>query len=459
MVDVTKFFRPKTIAVIGVSRNPNKVGHVVFKNLIEGGFEGEVIPVNPNTEQILNYKVYPSIKKVNKHVDLAVIAVPAELVLSVVKECDSKSIKDLLILTAGFSEIGNTQGEQELREYLQAHKMRCIGVNCLSIYDAYAKLDALFIPRYRLRRPKPGGISFVCQSGAIGAAILDLATEKNHTFSKFVSYGNATDVDESYLISYLGKDPTTKVICCYVEGIKDGNKVYRTLKEVSKIKPIDMIKGGLTEEGSKAVVSHTGALAGKKEVYFGIFKQTGVIRAESLEEMFDIASLVEKQLEFKGSRVLVITNGGGYGIISTDAIANAQVLKLTSLSPTTIKTLRKAFPSRVNVHNPLDLVGDATTDRYKVALETTIQDKNVDAILLIVLYQTPLITTDIVEVIGELHKETKKPIIVVSTGGEFTENLSESLQEQGLPTFGFPENAIKAMDKLAWYYQKKKTLG
>ncbi|MBX4196814.1 CoA-binding protein [Candidatus Pacearchaeota archaeon] len=452
------FFEPHSIAVVGVSRNPNKVGHVIFKNLIEGGFAGDVIPINPETSQILNYKVYSSITKVSKKIDLAIIAVPANVVLKVVKECNHVNVKNLLIVSAGFGEIGNKKLEDELRNYLNENKMSAIGVNCLGIYDAYHNLDALFIPRYRLRRPKPGGISFVCQSGAIGAAILDKATEEHHTFSKFISYGNATDIDESDLLEYLAEDKHTNVICLYIEGIKDGEKFFNTLKKVSKIKPIVAIKGGLTEQGGKAVLSHTGALAGKKEVYLGIFKQTGVIYAESLEEMFDVASLLEKGVACKGNRVQIITNGGGYGILSTDAISSAHNLVLASLSSETASNLKKAFPPTVSVHNPLDLVGDATTERYKIALEACSKDDGIDAILLIVLYQTPLITTDIVEVIGEMHRETKKPIVVVSTGGEFTQNLSYSLADSGLPTFSYPENAVKALDKLAWYEQKKRVL-
>ncbi len=458
MVDMKNFFKPKRIAVIGVSRNMNKVGHVIFKNILDGGFEGEVIPVNKNAESVLNRICHKSVKNIKGKVDLAIIAIPAEFVLEVVRECYEKGIRDVLIITSGFKEIGNLALEEKLADYLDKKKMRAIGVNCLGIYDAYNKLDTLFLPRYRLERPKEGGIGFVCQSGAIGSAILDIAAEKGHKFSKFVSYGNATQIDESDLIEYLGNDPATKVICLYVEGIKDGEKFFKTAIKVSKKKPIIALKGGLTEEGQKAALSHTGSLAGNKEVYFGIFKQAGIIKADSLEEMFDIATLFEKGINFKGNKILVITNGGGYGIISTDNIANSVNLEMASLSEETAENLRKIFPSTVNVRNPLDLVGDATTERYKIALENCICDKNVDGILLIALYQTPLITTDIVEIISEMHEETKKPIIVVSTGGEFTEILSENLEERGLPVFNFPEDAIKAVDKLVWYDRKIKRL-
>jgi acetate---CoA ligase (ADP-forming) len=458
MVDLKNFFEPRRVAVIGASRNPSKVGHVIFKNIIDGGFEGSVIPINPNAESIFNHISYPSVTKIKGRVDLAVIAVPAEHVLHSVKECYKKGIRDVLIVTAGFKEVGNAELEESLKRFLKRKRMRCIGVNCLGIYDSYNKLDTLFLPRYRLRRPSPGGISFVCQSGAVGSAILDIATDKGHKFSKFISYGNATQIDESDLIEYLGKDKNTKVICLYVEGIRDGEKFYRVAKEVSKKKPIIALKGGLSEAGTKATMSHTGSLAGKKEVYFGVFNQTGVIRTDSLEEMFHIASLAEKGMNFRGNKIQIVTNGGGYGIIATDNISNSKNLAMASISPEVEKDLKKKLSADLPVHNPLDLLGDAKTSGYKIALDELIKDKGIDGILVVALYQTPLLTTDIVEVISEAHKQTQKPIMVVSTGGEFTDVLSEALEETGVPTFSFPEHAVKAMDKLVWYQNKKKTL-
>ena len=450
MVNLNTFFKPKRIAVIGASTNPNKVGHVIMKNIIDGGFEGKVFPVNNSGGEILNCKVFTNIKKIKDRVDLAVISVPAKFVLKVVKDCRDKNVKNVLIISSGFKEIGNSKLEEKLADFLNKNKMRAIGVNCLGIYDSHNKLDTLFLPRYRLKRPSPGCIGFVCQSGAVGSAILDIATEQGHKFSKFISYGNATQTDESDLLAYLGNDPNTKVICLYVEGIKDGEKFFKTIKEVSKKKPIIALKGGLTEQGMKAALSHTGSLAGKKEIYFGIFKQTGVIRADSLEEMFNIASLFEKKIKFKGNRLQVITNGGGYGIISTDNIVSSENLTMAELSNNSKKVFKKVFPKTINLRNPLDLVGDATTERYKIALEECTKDENIDGIVLVVLYQTPLITTDIVEIISE-YKNIGKPIVVISTGAEFTEVLSESLEKRGFPTFSFPEEAIKSIDKMVRY--------
>ena len=456
VVQLDKFFKPNTVAVIGASRNPSKIGHVIMKNMIDGGFKGKVYPVNHEAREILGFRCHKSISEINEIIDLAVIAVPAEFVLKVIDECNKKKIKDVLIVTAGFGEVGNHKLECQLREKLDKYGMRCVGVNCLGVFDAHHKFDTLFLPRYRLTRPKAGGISFVCQSGAIGSAILDIAAYSGYSFSKFISYGNATQLDESDFIEYLLHDENTKVICLYAEGIKDGEKFFETLKRTTAVKPVIVLKGGLTDAGMKAAVSHTGSLAGDKNVFFGILNQTNAIKASSLEEMFHIAALFEKKVDFANNRIQIITNGGGYGIITTDAIADSKHLRMADMSSITAAEIKKKSPEHMNVGNPLDLLGDATTERYKDALALTLADKNIDGIVLIALYQTPLLTTEIVEVITEAHHNSNKPIIVISTGGEFTELLSKSLMERGIPVFNFPTETITALDKVVSYQLKHK---
>ncbi len=455
MIDLKNFFRPKSIAVIGVSRNPNKVGHVLLKNIIDAKYSGEIYAVNNKADKVLGYKAYKSVLEINKKIDLAIISIPAEFVLQIVKECNKKKIKDLLIVTAGFSEVGNKKAEEELRNFILKNNMRLCGVNCLGILDTHNNFDSLFLPRDRLTRPSPGGISFVCQSGAIGSAILDLATFQGHRFSKFISYGNATTLDESDFIEYLGEDNSTKVICLYLEGVKDGKKFIRVMKKVSSKKPIIAIKGGITEEGHEATLSHTGSLAGNAQVYFGIFKQVGIIHAETLGEMLTYASMFEKSIKPKGNKVQVITNGGGYGILSTDAISSSKNLIMSRLSKKTVSVLRKKLSSLINPRNPLDLLGDADTQKYNNALEACINDKNIDIILLIILYQTPLITPGIVNVVTKFNKLKKKPIITVSTGGKFTEELKKELEKHSIVTTTFPEEAVKGINALVEYYLKK----
>lgn len=452
LASLDKFFSAKSIAVIGVSRDPRKVGHVIFRNFVDAKFGGKVFPVNPNAEEILGHKAYRSVDSIREKIDLAIISVPAELTPSVINECGKKKIKNVIIITSGFKEAGDNRLDNALSDALRHNKIRAIGPNCLGCYDAYTRLDSLFLPRYRMQRPKEGSISFICQSGAVGSSILDMAAEEGFGFSKFVSYGNAMNVDESDLLEYMGRDRRTKVICMYVEGLSDGRKFMKAAYAVGRKKPVVIIKGGKTEEGKKATMSHTGSLAGSAEVYSGIFKQCGLIEVETLEEMFEAAKVLEKCQRPKGRRVAVITNGGGYGILATDAIVK-HGLEMAKISGESVWQMKKLLPG-IAAHNPMDLLGDATTERYKTALDIMMKDENSDIILLIVLYQTPLVTTDIVDAIIDSNDMRKKPIIVVSAGGEFTEVLSKNLERNGVPHFDFPENAVRAISRLAGYYGK-----
>ncbi len=453
MLNLDNFFSAQNIAVIGVSRDTRKVGHIIFRNFIDGGYKGSVYPVNPNAEMILNKKAFKSVLHVPEKIDLAIIAVPAGLVPSVLEECGKKHIKDVVIVTSGFKEVGNMALDKKVDQIIKKHKMQVVGPNCLGTFDAYTKLDSLFLPRYRLQRPKEGGISFVCQSGAVGSSILDLATKDGYGFSKFVSYGNAMSLDESDMIEYLGNDEKTKVICLYIEGIKDGRKFIETAMKVSRKKPIIAIKGGKTSEGARATMSHTGSLAGIAEVYSGIFRQTGVIEVNSLQDMFETAKILEKCIQPKGDKTIVVTNGGGYGILSTDAIIKSN-LKMAELGKETRRAMKKLLPT-IAAENPIDLLGDASTERYKIALNLAMKDKNIDIILMIVLYQTPLVTTDIVDIIIEANDTKKKPIVIVSAGGEFTDVLKSNLEANNVPNYTFPENAVAAIKNLVEYYKKK----
>ncbi len=453
MMSLDSFFNAQNIVIIGVSRDPNKVGHVIFRNFIDGGYQGKLFIVNPNAENILNYHSYASILDIDDKIELAIVAVPAEIVPKVLEGCGKKKIQNVIIVSAGFKEVGNYKLEKKLEDVIKKYKLRVIGPNALGVFDAYSKIDSLFLPRFRMSRPKEGVISFVCQSGAIGSSVVDLATAEGYGFAKFISYGNAVDVDESDLIEYLGNDEKTKVICLYIEAVKDGRRFLEVCKKVSKKKPIIAIKGGVTEAGAKATLSHTGSLAGSAEIYFGAFKQAGIIHAENLEDMFDFAKILEKCIKPKGENMMIITNGGGYGILAVDA-ASKNGTTLAELSKETKKELRKQLPQIINIENPLDLVGDATSGRYKLCIDVCMKDKNVDVLLIIVLVQTPLIATDIVDVLVEANDLRKKPIIVVSAGGEYTEVMRKNLESNGIPTYTYPEDAVRAVQQLVEYYNK-----
>ncbi len=449
-MSLDKFFNAQSIAIIGVSRDPNKVGHVIFRNFIDGRYTGKVFVVNLNAESILNHKSYASVLDIEEKIDLVIVAVPAQFVPQTLEECGRKKIQNIILISAGFKEVGQLKLQKKLEDAIKKYKLRVIGPNALGVFDAHSKIDSLFLPRFRMSRPKEGVISFVCQSGAVGSSIVDLATSEGYGFSKFISYGNAVDVDETDLIEYLGNDESTKVICLYIEGVRNGRRFLEVCKKVTKKKPIIAIKGGITEAGAKAALSHTGALAGSAEIYFGAFKQAGIIRAETLEDMFYYAKIFEKSIMPKGERMQIITNGGGYGIIATDA-AIKEGVKLAEMSAETKRQLRKELPPIINISNPLDLVGDATTSRYKICIDACMKDSNIDMMLVIVLVQTPLIAKDIVDVITEANNLKKKPIVVVSAGGEYTESMRKELENRGIPTYTYPEDAVRSMKQLADY--------
>ncbi len=433
------FFNPKSIAVIGASRDPHKPGHVIFRNLLEG-FKGKVYPVNPNAEEILGKPCYPFISKLPEKPDLAVIAIPAPLVPGVLDEVGKAGIKAAIIISAGFSEIGNLQLEKRLVKTAKKHGIRILGPNCLGIYDPYTGLDTFFLPRYKLERPKAGNIAFISQSGALGSVMLDWMAMKGYRISRFISYGNAADIDEADLLEFLEKDRKTRVICAYFEGVREGRRVYQIAKRVSRKKPIIALKAGNTEAGGRATLSHTGSLAGSPQVYQAAFKQAGVIQAGGLEEMFDFARTLATQPKPRGPRVLIITNGGGFGVLATDAVVQAG-LKLSRLSHP--EKLKKQFPPHVVISNPMDLTGDADAERYRKALQVALKDPQVDMILLISLFQIPTLTAEIVDVIQEFSG--RKPLVVVAAGGRYTEALKKPLEDSGIPCFSYPERAAKAL--------------
>ncbi len=446
---IDKFFNPKSVAVIGASKHPHKIGHVILWNFLRG-FKGSVYPVNPNEDRILGLKTYSRVTDIRGNVDLAVIAIPARFVPMVLEDCGKKGVKAAIVVSGGFSEIGRTDLEDEVKEIGEKYNMRIIGPNCIGVFDAYTQVDTLFMPRYRLERPRKGGIGFISQSGAVGSAILDWAATRGFGFSKFISYGNACDVDEVDLLRYLEKDKETKVIGLYIEGTRRGRELYDTMQKITKKKPIIAIKGGKTKAGSKAASSHTGALAGSADVWRAMFKQAGVIEADDIKRMFNYARLLAEQPLPKGNRVGVITNGGGFGVIASDVIEGHN-LELASLEKKTINKIKKHVPEYAVVKNPVDLVGDADAQRYEIALDALMDDKNVDIILVLILFQTAGVQSEIIDVIANKSDIKKKPIISFSAGGDFTRLHMRMLEKVGVPSFDSLEDAADAIEKMYLY--------
>jgi acetyl coenzyme A synthetase (ADP forming)-like protein len=444
-------FNPSSVAIIGASHTPGKIGHEILKNLIESGYKGKIYPVNPDVTPILNLKVYPSVKKIEESVDLAVIAVPAKIVGKVLKECVEKKVKAVIIISAGFSEIGEEgrKLEEGLKKIIEKKKIRVLGPNVVGVYDSFSKLDTLFLSRERLERPKEGNIAFISQSGAVGSTILDWLASEKIGISKFVSYGNAVDINEADLLDYLAEDEKTKVIVFYLEGIKsDGKRFIQTLKKATSKKPVLILKAGKTEKGKKAVLSHTGSLAGAAEIYSAAFKQAGAIEVNSWEELFDCAKAFSTQPLPKGNNLLIVTDGGGFGVLATDE-AERQGINLKELPKDVERKLKKIFPSYAILSNPLDLTGDATVERYKEAINACID--HYDGVIAITLLQVPTLKEDIVYALAAIKAKVNKPILVCASGGKFTKNLSEKLEAFGIPVYPTPERAVRAFSALVKY--------
>jgi acetyl coenzyme A synthetase (ADP forming)-like protein len=447
------------VAIIGASHTPGKIGYVILENFARGNFKGKVYPVNPDTSPIFNLAVYPSIKKIPDEIDLAVIAVKAEIVPKVLKECVEKKVKGVIIISGGFSEIGEEgrKIEEKCKQIVKKSKTRVIGPNCVGILDNFSNVDTLFFSEQRLNRPKQGNIAFITQSGAFGSTILDCLAEEKIGVSKFISYGNAIDLNECDLLEFLANDENTKVITFYLEGVKDGKRFIQVAKKVSKQKPIILLKGGKTKAGTKAVLSHTGGLAGEYKIYSSVFKQTGVIEGATWEEMFDFAKAFSTQPLPKGRNVVIITNGGGFGVLTSDE-CEKQGLQLLEPAENIKRKLKKVVPPHVILHNPIDLTGDATAERYNTALEECLKSKQYDGIILITLFQIPTLEEKIVDIIIELTRKYKKPVLCCAAGGRYTMRLSERLEASGMPVYSTPERAVRAFSNLAKYseFLKKK---
>lgn len=447
-------FEPKSIAIIGASATPTKVGAVVLKNLIEGRFEGNVYPINPKHTELAGIKCYTSVTEVKNKIDCAIIATPAPTVPSIVEECGKKGIRGAIVLSGGFGEVGNKDLEKQLKEIADRHEMAVIGPNCLGILNPYSGVDSIFLPMYKLKRPRPGGISFVTQSGATGTCVVDLAAQYGVGISKFISYGNGAVIHECDLLEFLEADKKTEQILIYMEGTKDGKRLLELMKRINRKKPIVVLKAGRSARASKAAYSHTGNIAGNYLAYEAAFRQSKVIVADSLDELFEFVKIFNQPLP-KGKRIAIITNGGGLGVLTSDVIEDKK-LELTEFSQKTKDELRRIIPPYANADNPLDVIADADSNLYEKALQIIKEVEEVDIIVVIILFQTPAIDERILNILVNLSDEKKKPIVVIAVGGEYTDGHRKILDSYGVPTYASPSDAIKAVKKLVDYASSAK---
>lgn len=444
------FFEPRSVAVIGASTTPGKLGYTVVQNLVEGGFaeKGKIFPINPNAKELLGHKAYPSVLDVPDPIELAVIVIPYQIVPDALRECGKKRIPAVIIITAGFREAGmqGLERERELLDIAKEYDIRLVGPNCLGIIDTFTPMNASF----SAGTPPSGPMAFMSQSGALGTAVLDWALAGRLGLSKFVSLGNKADVSEIELLKAWENDQHSKVIMIYVEGVPNGQEFIETARKVSLHKPVVAVKSGVTQAGSRAVSSHTGSLAGSEQAYQAAFQQAGVLRAESMQSMFDIALALGYQPLPKGDRIAIVTNAGGPGILATDALEHSG-LSLARFRPETIQTLQGFLPDAASAANPVDVLGDARSDRYRQAMEVVAADPNVDGLMIVL---TPQAMTEIeatAKAIGELSEQIDKPILGCFMGEARVNAGIEILQKYGVPNYGFPERAALAFQSMSEY--------
>lgn len=437
-------FNPKAIAVIGASAEEKKVGNAVLRNLLNG-FNGKVYPINPTKSEILSLKCYPTVSAVPDQVDLAVVVIPAKAVAEALKDCAKAGVKGVVVITAGFKEVGGegVAREKEIVEIVRNAGMKMVGPNCLGVMNTKNKMNASFAAEL----PPPGRVAFFSQSGALGVAIIDWALENNFGFSKFVSFGNKADLNETDFLEYFAKDPETDVILGYIEDVVDGMKFLNVAKEVTKVKPVILIKSGATEAGARAASSHTGALAGSDRAFTEAFRKTGIIRAQGIQELFDTAEMFLSRKLPKGRRLLIVTNAGGPGIIAADT-ADRLGIKLDPMTPASIDAIADKLPSNASLYNPVDVIGDATSERYRVVLEQAAKDEAAEGICVILTPQAMTDVENIADVVVSVSKTTEKPIFTTFIGGQRIKNAVRKLKENQIPNFSDPSVAITAYSKL-----------
>ena len=463
MHELDAIFAPQSLAVVGASTTPGKVGHDIFVNILKGKFTGTLYPVNPKARSVASVRAYPSLLDIPDDIDLAMIILPPAMALKATEQAIEKGVKGLVIVSAGFREVGQEGRDIEDRIVAACRNagVRVIGPNCLGVINPLA--DIRLNASFSARMPEAGNVSFVSQSGALCTAVLDFAADREFGFSKFISIGNKADVDELDLLKYLHQDDQTEVIMIYLEELRRGYEFIEAVKEITsgdKPKPVLVIKSGRTSAGAEAAASHTGALAGTEAVYDAIFQQAGIIRVESIDELFDFATAFAYKNETAlgkmrrkvpdGNRVAIVTNAGGPGIVATDMTVSSG-LRLADFHEETVEALKSHLPAAANIHNPVDVIGDAAQDRYENALAAVIRDEGVDGALVILTPQSMTNALGTAKAIAKIARRSHKPILCCFMGIIDVSAGVKYLQENGIPVFKFPENAAKAFGALYRY--------
>ncbi|HSP06166.1 MAG TPA: acetate--CoA ligase family protein [Acidobacteriota bacterium] len=450
MHDLDAIFRPRSVAVIGASQHPGKIGYEIVHNIIKYGFQGKLFPVNPKAQFVHSVKCYPSIGDIPDDVDLAVIVVPREKVLASVDECGAKGVRGLIVITAGFKETSEEglRQERQLAEKVRNYGMRMVGPNCMGVINTEpaVHLDATFAPEL----PRRGNIAFISQSGALGVTILSLSRERHLGFSMFASIGNKTNLSSNDLLEYWEDDPETQMVLLYLENFGNPRRFSQIAKRFTRKKPLLVVKSGRTLAGARAASSHTGALANLDVATDAIFDQYGVLRANTIDELFDYATALASQPLPQDNRIAIITNAGGPGIMATDVCVNLG-LELAEYSSATVEALQKILPPEGNPNNPLDLLAGATPEQYRQALDILFQDPHVSAALVI---NVPPMMVDPVKVataVSEVAARHGKPVLGCFMGVKDILRTIQETSQSVIPLYAFPESAARALHGMVRY--------
>jgi len=449
-LNIKYLFEPENIAVIGAARDENKIGYKILKNILTGGYQGKIYPVNPQGGEILGLKAYRNIEEVNGPVDVASIVIPAKFVYEAVKSCARKKVKYLTIISSGFSEIGNNEEERRIVSYANEHHMRILGPNIFGIYSAAASLNATFGSSGII----PGRVAIITQSGALGVAMIGKTTVENIGLSAIVSVGNKTDVDEADLLEYLVTDDHTKIVLMYIEGVRNGERLIQAVKMTTQKIPVVVIKSGRSERGAIAAASHTGSLAGSDEIFEAIMRQCGVLRAESVEEAFNWCKFLANTPFPSGENTVIVTNGGGIGVMATDACEKYRV-KLYDDTAALKEAFSTVTPDFGSTKNPIDLTGQATSSHYNSALEKALKNREINSI--IALYGETAVfdaknLSSMIEENSRKFKEEKKPLVFSIFGGEKIENCLISLKRTDAAVYGDVYEAVSCLGSVYAYY-------
>ena len=448
-----KLLRPRSIAVIGASTSPEKVGHNILSNIIKGGFAGDIYPVHPTAAELLGKKCYPSVKNIPGAVECAVIVIKRDMVIATLKECAEKGVQAVITITAGFKETGE-EGKKlqlEIARIVRQNNITMLGPNCLGLINPWHKLNASFGQALG----EPGSIACISQSGALITAIQDMAASNKIGFSLLASLGNKATLDEVEFIQNLQRDETTRVIAAYLEDISKGQEFMRVAERVGKSKPIVILKAGRTSAGAKAASSHTGSLAGADAAYKCAFDRTGVIRVDSIEHLFDVSMAFAYQPLPQGDRIAVVTNAGGPGIMMSDALEMAG-LHMAKIDDDTEGKLKTLLPPAASVHNPIDVLGDAGADVYAGAIDLLLACGTVDSLIVILTPQKMTDDAGTARAIVDLSKKYRKPVFACFMGADTIARGVRILQENRVPQYPIPERAACAMLEMVRYARYKR---